>query len=114
MAVETKVQLIEIEPTLVENGIYLVTSKGHKEDGEEDRGYIYNRKEGEHIFSRKMGYVHYMRQIHVDAKPGNLEVQGNRVWIIGSYLVGALSESTNPSEYRRLLEIWMEKRHDRQ
>ena len=96
---------METETQLIEDEIYLVTSKR-----EENRGYIYNLKEGEHQFSRQIGSVFFMRQIFVKAEAGSLEVSGNRVKITADYLVGALNESKDPVEYRRLLEIWRSKR----
>jgi hypothetical protein len=96
---------MKIETQLIEDEIYFVTSKG-----EEDRGYIYNRRNGEHQFSRQMGSVPFMKQIFVKTEEGNLEVNERKVKITADYLVGAISESINPVEYRRLLQIWRSKR----
>jgi hypothetical protein len=111
-----------IESQLIEDEIYLVTNRV-----EEDRGYIYNRRNGEHIFSRQMGSVYFIKQIFVKAEKGNLEIdkieESKNFWggktprkvkITGKYLVGALNESTSPAEYRRLLQIWRTKRNDSQ
>jgi hypothetical protein len=99
MTIETQARTAE----LTEDAIYLVTTRV-----EEDMSYTYNRRDGEHVFSRPMeNSFPFLKQIFVEAGNNQLNVDGKKVDISKTgYVVGMTDKSENPEEYERLSKIW--------